>query len=112
LFTLFGPEAIEYRLNDSGARVVISNAAGIEKLLAISDRLGSAPILISTEARAAGNVLDWAALIARSSTDHQRVDTEAEDHAIIVYTSGTTGNPKGVLYAHKVLLGHMPGVEF
>jgi acetyl-CoA synthetase len=112
LFTLFGPEAIEYRLNDSGAKVVISNAAGIEKLLAISDRLNSAPILIATEARAAGNVLDWASLIARSSAAHQRVDTEAEDPAIIVYTSGTTGNPKGVLYAHRVLLGHMPGVEF
>jgi len=112
LFTLFGPEAIEYRLNDSGARVVISNTAGIEKLLAISDRLDCAPILISTEARAAGNVLDWASLLARSSADHSPVDTDAEDPAIIVYTSGTTGNPKGVLYAHRVLLGHMPGVEF
>ena len=36
---------------------------------------------------------------------------DAEDPAIIVYTSGTTGNPKGVLYAHRVLLGHLPGVE-
>jgi acetyl-CoA synthetase len=112
LFTLFGPEAIEYRLNDSGAKVVISNAAGIEKLLAISDQLIAMPLLIATEARAAGSVLDWSALIERSSADHRRVETEAEDPAIIVYTSGTTGNPKGVLYAHRVLLGHMPGVEF
>jgi acetyl-CoA synthetase len=112
LFTLFGPEALEYRLNDSGAKAVISNTAGIEKLLAISDRLGSVPILISTEARIAGDVLDWASLIARSSADHLRVDTDADDPAIIVYTSGTTGNPKGVLYAHRILLGHMPGVEF
>jgi acetyl-CoA synthetase len=112
LFTLFGPEAIEYRLNDSGAKVVISNAAGIEKLLAISDRLGAAPLLIDIDARAAGHALDWTTLIARSSADHICVDTGAEDPAIIVYTSGTTGNPKGVLYAHRVLLGHMPGVEF
>jgi acetyl-CoA synthetase len=112
LFTLFGPEAIEYRLNDSGAKVVISNAAGIEKLLAIFDRLGSAPILIDVDTRTPGQVLDWTSLIARSSADHTCVDTEAEDSAIIVYTSGTTGNPKGVLYAHRVLLGHLPGVEF
>ncbi len=112
LFTLFGPEALEYRLNDSGAKAVVSNTAGIEKLLAITDRLAAAPILIATEARSAGHVLDWTSLIAKSSSAHSRVDTDPEDPAIIVYTSGTTGNPKGVLYAHRVLLGHMPGVEF
>src|ERR1700730_18671004 len=39
LFTLFGPEAIEYRLNDSGAKVVVSNATGIEKLIGIAEKL-------------------------------------------------------------------------
>ena len=111
LFTLFGPEAIEYRLNDSGAKVVVSNAAGIEKLLGVADKLKAPPLLISIEDRRDGGVLDWTALIARASADHERVDTSAEDPAIIVYTSGTTGNPKGVLYAHRVLLGHLPGVE-
>ena len=112
LFTLFGPEALEYRLNDSGAKAVVSNAAGIEKLLAISGHLNAAPVLIATDSRPAGNVLDWTSLIERSSSAHTRIDSDAEDPAIMVYTSGTTGNPKGVLYAHRVLLGHMPGVEF
>jgi len=39
LFTLFGPEAIEYRLNDSGAKIVVSNAMGIEKLVGIAEGL-------------------------------------------------------------------------
>jgi acetyl-CoA synthetase len=112
LFTLFGPDAIEYRLNDSGAKAVISNAEGIEKLLLLRDRLVAEPLLIGTEDRSDGSVLGFSSLIENGASDHVRVETAAEDPAIIVYTSGTTGNPKGVLYAHRTLLGHLPGVEF
>jgi acetyl-CoA synthetase len=112
LFTLFGPDAIEYRLNDSGAKAVVSNAEGIEKLLTLRDRLVAEPLLIGIEDRSDDSVLGFSALIEASASDHIRVETSAEDPAIIVYTSGTTGNPKGVLYAHRTLLGHLPGVEF
>ena len=111
LFTLFGPEAIEYRLNDSGAKAVISNEAGIGKLLGVADRLPAPPILISIDDRCSDRVQAWQTLIDAASPKHERIETAAEDPAIIVYTSGTTGNPKGVLYAHRTLLGHMPGVE-
>src|SRR5262245_65778084 len=43
--------------------------------------------------------------------DSAPVDTAADDPALIIYTSGTTGQPKGALHAHRVLLGHLPGVE-
>jgi acetyl-CoA synthetase len=112
LFTLFGPDAIEYRLNDSGAKAVVSNAEGIEKLLMLRDRLVAEPLLIGIEDRSDGAVLGFSSLLEAAASDHVRVDTSAEDPAIIVYTSGTTGNPKGVLYAHRTLLGHLPGVEF
>ena len=111
LFTLFGPEAIEYRLNDSGAKVVVSNAAGIEKLLDVADRLTASLALISIDERRDGRVLEWGKLVDAASADHTLVATSSQDPAIIVYTSGTTGNPKGVLYAHRTLLGHLPGVE-
>lgn len=111
LFTLFGPDAIEYRLNDSGAKAVVSNAEGIEKLLALGERLASRPFLVSVDDQRDGSVLSWSALVEAASSEHAMLDTSAEDPAIIVYTSGTTGNPKGVLHAHRVLLGHMPGVE-
>ena len=112
LFTLFGPDAIEYRLNDSGAKAVVSNAEGIEKLLMLRDRLAARPLLIGIEDRLDGSVLGFSSLVEAAASDHVRVETSAEDPAIIVYTSGTTGNPKGVLYAHRTLLGHLPGVEF
>lgn len=112
LFTLFGPDAIEYRLNDSGAKAVVSNAAGIEKLLAIRDGLAAEPILIGIDDPGDGRVLDWTALLDAASPEHAIVGTAAEDPALIIYTSGTTGQPKGALHAHRVLLGHLPGVEF
>jgi acetyl-CoA synthetase len=111
LFTLFGPDALEYRLNDSGAKVVVANVAGIAKILDPSVQLAAPPLLISVDDRVDGAVLAWEHLLESASSAHDRVNTDAEDPAIIVYTSGTTGNPKGVLYPHRVLLGHMPGVE-
>ncbi len=111
LFMLFGPEAISYRLNDSAAKVVISNATGIEKLLGVTDDLDNPPILVSIDERREGSVLDWGSLVAAGSASHKCVVTAAEDPVIIVYTSGTTGNPKGVLYPHRTLLGHLPGIE-
>jgi acetyl-CoA synthetase len=111
LFTLFGPDALEYRLNDSGTKAVVSDAAGIEKLLDLGERLFTKPILISIDDPRDGRVLEWSKLLEAASSTHAIVDTAAEDPAIIVYTSGTTGNPKGVLWAHRTLLGHMPGVE-
>src|SRR5712692_2087744 len=55
--------------------------------------------------------IDFHAELVRASADFAPLDTAADDPAIIIYTSGTTGNPKGALHAHRVLLGHLPGVE-
>ena len=79
--------------------------------LALRTSWTTPPLLISIDERRDGAVLDWTTLLTQASADHAMVQTNAEDPAIIVYTSGTTGNPKGVLYAHRVLLGHLPGVE-
>jgi acetyl-CoA synthetase len=48
----------------------------------------------------------------RASPDFTSVDTSADDPALMIYTSGTTGQPKGALHAHRVLLGHLPGIVF
>jgi acetyl-CoA synthetase len=50
-------------------------------------------------------------VLARAATDFTPVSTSADDPALMVYTSGTTGPPKGALHAHRVLLGHLPGIE-
>src|SRR5262249_21815799 len=55
---------------------------------------------------------DFHALLARAAPDFAAVPTTSEDPALMIYTSGTTGPPKAALHAHRVLLGHLPGIEF
>ena len=111
LFALFGEDALQFRLANSGARAVITDATGWEKLAKIRDLLPElqAVYLIGDEAPA-GTKPFWTSLSA-ASAEFQTVDTAADDPALIIYTSGTTGNPKGALHAHRVVLGHLPNVE-
>ena len=110
LFTLFGEEALLHRLRDSGAKAVITNAEGAAKLAAIKDRLPELTTLLSIDG-ADGVARCFHAAIADRSDAFEVADTRADDPALLIYTSGTTGDPKGALHAHRVLLGHLPGVE-
>jgi acetyl-CoA synthetase len=110
LFTLFGDEALQYRLSDSGARALVTDKAGVEKLAAIRHRLPALETVLCIEGGTEG-ALDFHALLAAASDDFTPVDTGPDDPALIIYTSGTTGNPKGALHGHRILLGHLPGVE-
>ncbi len=114
LFTLFGPEALEYRLANSGAKAILSDAENLAKVTPLLDRLPGLEILISIDGGDGGDGgadHDYGALIERASDSFEPVDTAADDAAMIVYTSGTTGPPKGALHAHRVLLGHLPGIQ-
>lgn len=104
MFPLFGPDAIEYRLRDSGARALVTSAEGMAKLDGLRPDLPELHFVLNVDA-------DFHALLAQARPEHRMVDTAAEDPALILYTSGTTGQPKGVLHAHRVLLGMLPGVE-
>jgi acetyl-CoA synthetase len=111
LFVQFGPEALEYRLSNSGARAVVTNDAGLIRLIEIRDRLPDLRVIVNTERAREAGALGFEELVAAAAPAHTTVDTAADDPAIMLYTSGTTGPPKGVLHAHRVLLGHLPGVE-
>ncbi|MEM1099905.1 MAG: AMP-binding protein [Pseudomonadota bacterium] len=110
LFTLFARDALLHRLRDSGAKVVVTNRKGAAKLAEIRSELPDLEVIYSIDGAAAGAV-DFHARCAAQSEEFAPVDTSSEDPALLIYTSGTTGNPKGALHAHRVLLGHLPGVE-
>ncbi|NYT24817.1 AMP-binding protein [Alcaligenaceae bacterium] len=110
LFTLFGAEALEFRLRDSGACSVITDARGAARLAELRASLPDLKNVFCVDGPdPAGR--DLAAEMAGCSDAFEPVDTAADDPALIIYTSGTTGQPKGALHAHRVLLGHLPGVE-
>ena len=112
LFTLFGTDALEYRLANSAARAVVTDAANLPKIMEIRDNLPELKTILVTGDQADGPVQGFWDLIEKGSSDFQPVNSRADDPALIIYTSGTTGPPKGALHAHRTLLGHLPGVEF
>ena len=111
LFVLFAGEALEHRLRDSGAKALITDAANWPKVAAIRDRLPELAQVLVVDGGGVDSTHDFAATLARAKDRFLHAFTHAEDPAIIIYTSGTTGPPKGALHAHRVLLGHLPGVE-
>jgi len=110
LAMLFGIDALSYRLQNSGATALIANAQGVARLAEIRNDLPDLKLVLSLDGAGDG-VLDFAAALARAASDFTAVDTAADDPAMMIYTSGTTGQPKGALHAHRVLIGHLPGIE-
>lgn len=110
LFQLFGEQALEFRLRDCGAAALVTDATGLAKLAGIRAGLPALRAVFAVDGAGDG-ALDLAALTGRASDAFAPEDTAADDPAVIIYTSGTTGSPKGALHAHRVLLGHLPGVE-
>lgn len=112
LFSLFGEEALSFRLNDSGAKVIVTESIHLPKIDAIRDQLPELKLIIVIDSKGHDGTVDLWDGLERASDQFDILDTAATDPAYIVYTSGTTGNPKGALQGHRSLLGHMPAVEF
>ncbi len=110
LSALFGPDALKTRLSDSGCRAIITDGAGTDALAEISNQLSGLKYWFALDCRRPGTV-NLSRACAEASDRFTPVATNADDPAMIIYTSGTTGPPKGVVHAHRVLLGHLPGME-
>ncbi|HSA68303.1 MAG TPA: AMP-binding protein [Burkholderiales bacterium] len=105
---LFGPDALEYRMEHAEASVAIVEPTTIGNLRAIRDRLTHLRHVIGVDLHE-GGIQGWKDLLQKASARFTPMDTKADDPALIIYTSGTTGPPKGALKAHRVLLGNAPG---
>jgi len=109
LAILFGPEALEYRLRDSGACVAIVHASRYDDVRQLQSGL---PDLQRVIGCGCGESADefWT-LLQRGSDRFEMVATAADDPACLIYTSGTTGPPKGALVAHRAVIGNFTGFE-
>ena len=115
--TLLTAEEVAYLAKDSGAQVLVTDAAAWYGMAdAIVDTPALKHILLAQAAEVRPhqkfNVLDLAACLHAAKPAAVAYRTKAEDPAYLVYTSGTTGYPKGVLHAHRALVGRQPAAQY
>ena len=114
LSMLFGPEALEYRLNDGQAVAVICDAdaqPGVQAVRDLCPLLRTCFVVGAALENDQGvdGTADYSANLAGAPAHFDLVQTRADDAAVLIYTSGTTGPPKGALIPHRALLGNLTG---
>ena len=109
LFSVFGPEPVFQRLHKGEAKILVTTSAIYEKTVKqLEERLPSLQhiILSDLEEHRSNRILSWFRLMAENTADFKIPPTTPEDPALLHFTSGTTGMPKGALHVHNAVLTH------
>jgi len=106
---LFGPEALAYRLQNSRAKAAFVDPQSVANLVAIRAQCPDLGSVIGVAGARESGVVSFESLQERASPYFEPAATSSADPALLVYTSGTTGPPKGALMPHRCLIGNLPG---
>ncbi|MFT0546554.1 acyl-CoA synthetase [Allopusillimonas ginsengisoli] len=108
LCSRFGVDGLAIRLKSAGAHVAIVDAGTAPDVVSAQGRCPALTQIIGIDCEGE-SVIPWRTLLARQSTGFKPIPTSSDSPALLLYTSGTTREPKGVLLAHRALIGSLPG---
>jgi acetyl-CoA synthetase len=103
LFADFGAEAVRQRLDDAGAKAVITDAENVEKIAEIFEKLPNLEtVLVVGDWKTRGDFYSFSEMIENASAEFEPEFVNSDDNCFLIYTSGTTGLPKGVVHRHAI----------
>ncbi len=115
LFSAFGPDAVKDRLEDSGAKVLVTSPTLKKKIIDIFPELPALEkiVLVNRNKKTLDpDDLSYEELMEGASENFDIARTHKEDYAIIHYTSGTTGKPKGAAHVHEAIIGQYATAKY
>lgn len=109
LFSIYGPEPIYQRLNKGKVKVLVTTKElFLKKVAVLLNRLEHLKyiLVVDTDKNQNEHIFSLSALMQKADSDFSIVPTDPEDRALLHFTSGTTGMPKGVIHVHEAALTH------
>lgn len=110
LSQLYGPDTLEHILNHAEAKAIITQDKAWDRY---RGTLGKFPTLdkVIVVGQASGDETSFDDCLSADGSTLQPVDTAADEPALLMYTSGSTGMPKGMLHGHRVLQSYIPSLS-